>query len=261
MSGLRSYVEHAVVCALEDDIAELQRLVVESVFGQGRALGDRVTEIIANFFSCLSRIYDPVTLKQQDPKYYLSALGQLASTLKSDVEAALINDPATDDPFEVILCYPGFKAVSFHRIAHIFYREGVPLLPRMIAEYAHGQTGIDIHPGATIGPYFFIDHGTGVVIGETATIGKSVTIYQGVTLGAKRFQRDALGAVVKGQPRHPEIGDRVTIYSGATVLGRIHIGEGSVIGGNVWLTESVPAKSRITQSPPQSSYFTDGSGI
>ncbi len=258
---LKRYFEHSIVTGIEQDIIELHRLVVESVFFAERPLKQRAVAILSNFFASLSKIYDPTLLKQRDPVFYCDVLHSLADILKSDVEAALLNDPATDDPFEVVLCYPGFRAVSYHRIAHVFYQQGIPLLPRMIAELAHNQTGIDIHPGATIGPYFFIDHGTGVVIGETAVIGQNVTIYQGVTLGAKRFQRDASGAVLKGKPRHPQIGDRVTIYSGATVLGRIEIGAESVIGGNVWLTESVPPKSRITQSPHLAGYFTDGSGI
>jgi serine O-acetyltransferase len=181
--------------------------------------------------------------------------------VRSDIEAALNNDPATDDALEVIICYPGFKATRYHRLAHIFYRHSIPLLPRLISELAHQETGIDIHPGAQIGANFFIDHGTGVVIGETAIIGKNVTLYQGVTLGAKRFYRDDKGIVVKGNARHPVIGDGVTIYAGATILGRITIGDGSSIGGNVWLTESVPPKSRVTQQRYLSSYFTDGDGI
>jgi serine O-acetyltransferase len=181
--------------------------------------------------------------------------------LHSDIEMALLNDPATADPLEVLLCYPGFKATAAHRIAHVFYRHNIPLLPRMIAEVSHEQTGIDIHPGAQIGSHFFIDHGTGVVIGETAIIGNRVTIFQGVTLGAKRFERTADGSVVKGKPRHPIIGDNVTIYSGATVLGRITVGKGSVIGGNVWLTESVGEQSRVTQQQFVSTYFTAGDGI
>lgn len=152
---------------------------------------------------------------------------------------------------EVLLCYPGVVAVTHHRLAHSLYALGVPLLARMVAEIAHGETGIDIHPGARIGPGFFIDHGTGVVIGETAVIGARVRLYQAVTLGAKRFEVDAesdSGALAKGQPRHPIVEDDVVIYAGATILGRITIGRGSVIGGNVWLTRSVPPGSNVTQA-------------
>lgn len=185
----------------------------------------------------------------------------IGTHLRSDIEAALTNDPATTDPLEVFCCYPGFKAVAAHRVAHAFYQLGLPLLPRLISEFAHQTTGIDIHPGAKIGSHFFIDHGSGVVIGATAVIGDHVTLYQGVTLGAKRFQRDEHGTVVKGQPRHPILADHVTVYAGAAILGRITIGAGSVIGGNVWLTESVPANSRISQQHYLTGYYKDGDGI
>ena len=145
-------------------------------------------------------------------------------------------------------CYPGINAVIYHRLAHILYSHGAPLVARMIAELAHSTTGIDIHPGAQIGERFFIDHGTGVVIGETAIIGQRVRLYQAVTLGAKRFQKDDHGVLIKGNLRHPIVEDDVVIYAGATILGRVTIGSGSIIGGNVWLTHSVPAHSIITQS-------------
>lgn len=179
----------------------------------------------------------------------------------TDIEAALDNDPATHDPYEVMLCYPGFRATLTQRLAHLFWREEIPLLPRLMTALAHQQTGIDIHPGAQLGSHFFIDHGTGVVIGETAEIGNKVTLYQGVTLGAKKFIRDQAGRIVKGNPRHPILENGVTVYAGATILGRIRIGEGSIIGGNVWVTESVPPRSRITQQHYLSSCFTDGDGI
>jgi len=179
----------------------------------------------------------------------ITRLETIKPLILSDIESALANDPATNDPLEVVLCYPGFKAICHHRIAHCLYMENIPLLPRMISELAHEDTGIDIHPGAQIQSNFFIDHGTGVVIGQTAIIGKNVTIYQGVTLGAKRFERHENGLIVKGKPRHPIIENHVTIYAGATVLGRITIGENSVIGGNVWVTKSVPPQSIISQQP------------
>ena len=152
---------------------------------------------------------------------------------------------------EVLLCYPGINAILHHRLAHLLYRAGLPLVARIIAEIAHGETGIDIHPGAQIGAGFFIDHGTGVVIGETAVIGERVRLYQAVTLGAKRFEQGEDGSLLKGQPRHPIVEDDVVIYAGATVLGRITIGRGSSIGGNVWLTRSVPPGSQITQASLQ----------
>jgi serine O-acetyltransferase len=176
------------------------------------------------------------------------ALPGLRSLLDTDVLAAYHGDPAARSVDEVLLCYPGILAVIHHRLAHHLYRAGLPLLARISAEIAHSATGIDIHPGAQIGRSFFIDHGTGVVIGETAIIGERVRIYQAVTLGAKRFPADEDGQLQKGQARHPIVEDDVVIYAGATILGRITIGQGSTIGGNVWLTRSVPAGSNLTQA-------------
>ncbi|VVN76617.1 serine O-acetyltransferase EpsC [Pseudomonas fluorescens] len=176
------------------------------------------------------------------------ALPGLRSLLDTDVLAAYHGDPAARSVDEVLLCYPGILAVIHHRLAHHLYRAGLPLLARISAEIAHSATGIDIHPGAQIGRSFFIDHGTGVVIGETAIIGERVRIYQAVTLGAKRFPADEDGQLQKGQPRHPIVEDDVVIYAGATILGRITIGKGSTIGGNVWLTRSVLAGSNLTQA-------------
>jgi serine O-acetyltransferase len=178
---------------------------------------------------------------------FANRLAAIRALLDSDVQAAYRGDPAARSVDEVLLCYPGVLAVIHHRLAHELYLLGVPLLARLIAEHAHSQTGIDIHPGAEIGAGFFIDHGTGVVIGETSIIGARVRIYQAVTLGAKRFTTDAEGNLQKGQPRHPIVEDDVVIYAGATVLGRITIGHGSTIGGNVWLTHSVPPGSSVTQ--------------
>lgn len=179
---------------------------------------------------------------------FAHTLPRLRRLLDEDVEAAYAGDPAARSMDEVLLCYPGILALIHHRIAHELYRLDLTLLARIIAELAHSETGIDIHPGATIGHCFFIDHGTGVVIGETAVIGDNVRLYQAVTLGAKRFEVDADGALAKGQPRHPIVEDDVVIYAGATLLGRITIGRGSTIGGNVWLTRSVAAGSQITQA-------------
>jgi serine O-acetyltransferase len=192
----------------------------------------------------------------------LSRLPELRERIFDDARAAWRNDPSCRHPIEALYAYPGVFAITRHRIAHIFYALDVPLLPRLVAEDAHRRTGIDINAGATIGREFFIDHGTGVVIGETAIVGDRVTLYQGVTLGAKSFQVDkATGRLVKGVPRHPIIEDDVTIYASATVLGRITIGRGSIIGGNVWLTHSVPPNSRVAQAAPQQSGFEHGAGI
>jgi serine O-acetyltransferase len=171
--------------------------------------------------------------------------------LDSDVIAAYQGDPAARSVDEVLLCYPGLHALISHRLAHELYVLGLPLIARVISELSHAQTGIDIHPGAQIGPGCFIDHGTGVVIGETAVLGRRVRIYQNVTLGAKSIPTDDAGHAHKGQPRHPIVEDDVVIYAGATVLGRITLGRGSVIGGNVWLTRSLPPGSRVSQADSQ----------
>jgi serine O-acetyltransferase len=191
----------------------------------------------------------------------LGRLPALQQILASDVQAAFEGDPAAPSPDEAIFCYPGVIAVTNYRIAHELHTLGVPLLPRMITEHAHSITGIDIHPGATIGQSFFIDHGTGVVIGETCVIGDRVRLYQGVTLGAKSFPLDKDGNPIKGIPRHPILEDEVTIYAGATILGRITIGKGTVIGGNVWLTRSVPPGSRVATQQPKAEIFESGGGI
>ncbi len=179
---------------------------------------------------------------------YLRQLPAVRELAAGDVQAAFEGDPAARSREEVILCYPGLLAVAVHRLAHPLHGLGVPLLPRMLSEWAHRQTGIDIHPGAVIGPAFFIDHGTGVVIGETTRIGAGVKVYQGVTLGALSFPRNPDGSLVKGGRRHPTIGDGVTIYANATILGgATQIGAGAVIGGGAWITASVPAGARIVE--------------
>ena len=194
-------------------------------------------------------------------RVFLERLPAVQRLAVSDVEAAFAGDPALRNRDEAILCYPGLLAVTRQRLAHELWMLEVPLLPRMITEAAHGDTGIDVHPGARIGEALFIDHGTSVVVGETARIGSRVRIYQGVTLGAKTFPLDAQGRPVKGVDRHPIVEDDVVIYAGATILGRVTIGRGSVVGGNVWLTHSVPPGSRITQATPEEAVWTGGGGI
>ncbi len=201
----------------------------QSVTGAGEDIAGEVTRIIAGL---------------------AERLPEIRRVLDTDLEAAYSGDPAARSVDEVLLCYPCVTAVIHHRLAHELYRLGAPLIARIIAEIAHSRTGIDIHPGASIGESFFIDHGTGVVIGQTAIIGNRVRIYQAVTLGARSFATDPQGNLVKDEPRHPIIEDDVTIYSGATILGRITIGAGSVIGGNVWLTRPVPPGSRVRQGTP-----------
>jgi len=178
---------------------------------------------------------------------FIGELPKIRDLLAGDVRAAYAGDPAAKTPGETIFCYPSISAMTNHRIAHALYALEVPLIPRIISEMAHSSTGIDIHPGAQIGEQFFIDHGTGVVIGETCIIGNGCRLYQGVTLGALSFDKDSDGVLVKGQPRHPILEDNVTVYAGATILGRVTIGAGSVIGGNVWLTKSTPPGAHIIQ--------------
>ena len=191
----------------------------------------------------------------------LLRLPELRRLVHSDVEAAFEGDPALKVKDEAIFSYPGVFAITEQRVAHELYALEVPLIPRIIAEHAHGATGIDIHPGASIGERFFIDHGTGVVVGETCRIGNRVRLYQGVTLGAKSFPLDDKGVPIKGVDRHPMVEDDVVIYAGATILGRITIGKGSSIGGNVWLTHGVPPGSRITPAEARDARFEGGGGI
>ncbi|OUM03901.1 serine O-acetyltransferase EpsC [Variovorax sp. JS1663] len=187
----------------------------------------------------------------QAVRAFAVALPALRRLLDTDVLAAYQGDPAARSVDEVLLCYPGVLAMIHHRLAHKLYMLELPLLARIVAELAHSQTGIDIHPGAQIGPGFFIDHGTGVVIGETAVIGQGVRLYQAVTLGAKRFPTDAEGHLQKGLPRHPVVQDEVVIYAGATILGRVTLGKGATIGGNVWVTDDVAPGASVTQASLQ----------
>ncbi|MDY7562372.1 serine O-acetyltransferase [Pseudomonas sp. CCC3.2] len=224
------YVGHTLDVALNALLAQA-RLELRYV---ARQRGDEV-----------SAVEDHVTRLIQE---FAAALPTMRVLLDTDVLAAYHGDPAARSVDEVLLCYPGVLAVIHHRLAHHLYRAGLPLLARISSEIAHSATGIDIHPGAQIGGSFFIDHGTGVVIGETAIIGERVRIYQAVTLGAKRFPADEDGQLQKGHARHPIVEDDVVIYAGATILGRITIGKGSTVGGNVWLTRSVPAGCNVSQA-------------
>ena len=213
-------------------------------------------EATAHLGACLSAMRCEEAESRAIAQTLLRALPNVKALLDTDLRAAYYGDPAARGVDEIILCYPAFLAIATYRLAHVLYTAQVPLLPRVMTEYAHRLTGIDIHPGAAIGEAFFIDHGTGVVIGETTTIGRQVKIYQHVTLGAKSFDVDENGALVKGIKRHPDIGDRVVIYAGATILGgETRIGSDCVIGGSVWLTHSVEAgkmvlaRSTVTDVP------------
>ncbi|WP_300256717.1 serine acetyltransferase [uncultured Alistipes sp.] len=197
---------------------------------------------------------------QETAERLLAELPELRRRLGTDVRAVFDGDPAAASYEEVILCYPALTAMTHYRFAHALLRLGVPILPRLITEMAHSATGIDIHPGAEIGDYFSIDHGTGVVIGETCIIGSHVRIYQGVTLGAKSFKFDAAGNILR-EPRHPILEDRVVVYSNSSILGRVRIGHDSVIGGNVWQTSDLPPHSRVVQGRATVSGFENGGGI
>ena len=191
---------------------------------------------------------------------FMERLPAVRALLATDVEAIAHNDPAVKSRQEIVFCYPAVTAMLYYRTAHELHLLGVPVIPRMLTEFAHSNTGIDIHPGAVIGDHFAIDHGTGIVIGETTVIGSHVTLYQGVTLGARNFSYGTDGLPLN-LPRHPILEDGVTVYSNASILGRVTIGKDSVIGGNVWLTRYVPEKSRILQGKTQDFSFSDGAGI
>lgn len=221
------------------------------------------TQIAAGLYFNLHSGIGDIEIEEQGNKkaaQAVSELPELKRRLYTDIRAIFNNDPSVCNEAEVVFCYPSIKAMLHYRFAHLLHDLNVPLLPRIITEIAHSETGIDIHPGATIGEYFGIDHGTGVVIGETCVIGKHVTIYQGVTLGAKNFTLDNNGHPIN-EPRHPIIEDNVTIYSNASVLGRITIGHDTTIGGNVWITNDLPPYSRILQGHARTETFIDGAGI
>ena len=230
-------------------IKKMQSLMFPEYYRISEDKGKRRAALIDELFILLKRqltsayaFFDEDTLVDTEEVAYsvLEALPKIKEMLMKDVIAIYEGDPAARSPEEIILAYPGFYAISVYRIAHELYSRKIPYMPRIMTEYAHEKTGIDIHAGATIGEYFFIDHGTGIVIGETTTIGSRVKIYQGVTLGAKSFELDEDGNPVKGIKRHPDIGNNCVIYANATILGgSTKIGDGAVIGGNVWLTRSV----------------------
>ncbi|HPE76119.1 MAG TPA: serine acetyltransferase [Draconibacterium sp.] len=223
-------------------------------------------EILAGMcFECFDNSINRIEKHQQKAEQaaleFIEFLPEIRRRLVTDVEATYLNDPAARNLGEVIFCYPAIRAISNYRVANKLLQLEVPLIPRFISEMAHGETGIDIHPRAEIGEQFTIDHGTGVVIGSTSVLGKNVKIYQGVTLGAKSFPLDENGNPIKGIPRHPIVEDDVVIYAGATILGRVTIGKGSVIGGNVWVTDDLPPYSRVVQSKAKETTFTHGAGI
>ena len=213
----------------------------------------QLKQLVAHLQSVIFPDYFPSVEAPADlclPEAFWAEIPSIARLVHTDVDAVLHNDPAVSDRGEVILSYPLTYEMIHFRAAHVLYHLGVPRIPRMLTELAHARTGIDIHPAAQIGDYFCIDHGTGVVIGETAIIGSHVVLYQGVTLGAKNFEYDADGKPMD-IPRHPILEDHVTVYSNTSILGRVTIGHDTVIGGNVWLTQSVPANSVVLQTTPE----------
>ena len=242
-------------------------MILNQTIGHLKTLMARIKDIIFPLYSdtetedavqailtALEAVSDRATAEN-----FLRELPAIKDLIVSDVEAIAENDPAVTSMQEIVFCYPAVTAMLYYRSAHVLLRLGIPIIPRMLTEHAHSVTGIDIHPGARIGSHFAIDHGTGIVIGETAVIGNHVTLYQGVTLGAKNFRYDEAGRPLN-TPRHPILEDGVTVYSNTSILGRVTIGAGSVIGGNVWLTRSVPPHSRILQGPARET-FQDGAGI
>ena len=250
--GLGQYIglEDTVIEAIDHLITALFPFHFGKVRERFEETEKRTWELM-RAYDALSRALQHVTVcpaqAEQEAHKLIRCLPEILDTLNKDMLAAYQGDPAATSVDEVILTYPAFKAISIHRIAHRLYEMKIPIIPRVMSEYAHQLTGIDIHPGASIGPYFFIDHGTGVVIGETTTIGEHVKLYQHVTLGAKSFSVGEDGTLVKGIKRHPDIGNNVVIYAGATILGgNTRIGDNCVIGGNVWLTHSVEAGKTVT---------------
>lgn len=262
-----SYVTHdGVGEGLKQGLSCFIRLVRQAMYpevyggGNGRCQNraDCVSECLTAAAERLFSLCEVVLSSQENQeghtpdhvvRLFFERLPEVAEQLKEDIAAAYMGDPAARSEEEIVCAYPSFEAMSIFRMAHLLYKLNVPLLPRMMTEYAHKTTGIDIHPGATIGRGFFIDHGTGVVIGETCVIGDYVKLYQGVTLGAKSFPKNSEGQIIKGIQRHPRIGNRVVIYAGATILGGdTVIGDDAVIGGNVWLTHSVPEGAIVTNN-------------
>lgn len=227
--------EHALTSHVSDKLKMIQISLKEQI---KRGLCFNNNEKSLNYDECEQEALNKAM-------EFIESLPKIKQFLLTDIIAAYNGDPAAKSYDETILCYPSIEALTYYRVAHELYGLGVELIPRMIMEILHSKTGIDIHPGAKIGKYFFIDHGTGVVIGETTIIGDNVRLYQGVTLGAKSFRIDEKGNPIKGVARHPIIYDNVIIYSNATILGRVSIGENSIIGGNTWITENIPENSKI----------------
>ena len=240
---------------MEELLNELMTLMRRIVFPEYLGQEDRTLDLV-RVRSLVRRISDD---KKADA--FMDRIPEVSRLLHTDVEAIADNDPAVVDRTEIVLCYPGIKVMLHYRTAHELLQLEIPVAPRLLTEMAHSATGIDIHPGARIGEYFAIDHGTGIVVGATTVIGDHVMLYQGVTLGAKNIKYDSDGRPVD-EPRHPILEDNVTFYANTTILGRVVLGHDTVVGGNVWLTHSVPPRSRILQTRAiEQPLFADGAGI
>ena len=240
---------------MEELLNELIVLVRRSVFPEYLGQEDRALDLL-RIRGLVRKLSD-----EGCADAFLQRIPEISRLLHTDVEAIADNDPAVENRTEIVLCYPGIRVMLHYRTAHELLQLGVPVAPRLLTEMAHSATGIDIHPGARIGEYFAIDHGTGIVIGATTVIGDHVMLYQGVTLGAKNFKYDPDGRPID-EPRHPILEDNVTVYANTTILGRVRIGHDTVVGGNVWLTHDVPPRSRILQTRAvEQPLFTDGAGI
>ena len=240
---------------MEELLNQLMVLMRRTVFPEYLGQEDRALDLMS-VRSVLRKIAGD---KRADA--FMERIPEISRLLHTDVEAIADNDPAVTDRTEIVMCYPGIKVMLHYRTAHELLLLEIPVAPRLLTEMAHSATGIDIHPGAQIGEYFAIDHGTGVVVGATTVIGNHVMLYQGVTLGAKNIKYDSDGRPID-EPRHPILEDNVTVYANTTVLGRVTIGHDTVVGGNVWLTHSVPPRSRILQSrATEQPLFIDGAGI
>lgn len=259
---------------IERIVEEFMELLFPGRSGRRVLSNDCIREVIGTLLNRIGENLDkqlfaawyhenPLKLADSDTEPYkelahktvlklFEALPSLRTMMKEDAQSAFDGDPAATSIQETIISYPSIRALTLHRIAHFLYREKAPLVPRMISETVHKQTGIDIHPGATIGRCLFIDHGTGVVIGETTVIGNQVKIYQGVTLGALSFPKDACGSLIRGAKRHPTLKDRVTVYANATLLGDITIGENTIVGSNSWIRHDVPANTLVQNEEPKS---------
>ncbi len=245
-------------CGVKDQVellvCDLRRVLYPSIFGPIEKSEDSDTTRLADakesLMTVLNRLGKNENKNQTIVNKYFDRFPDIKELLETDIEAAYRNDPAAHSKREIMLTYPSFEMMSIHRLAHELYLLDVPVLPRMISEFGHSLTGIDIHPGSQIGSHFFIDHGTGTVVGETAQVGDYVTLYQGVTLGVKSFDKNPDSSLKKGGKRHPNLGDNVTVYANATILGGdTTVGSHSVIGANVWLSESVSAYSLVTYQP------------